>query len=276
MNDFTDTPPLSWETTTAWLVDSLRDVPTAFVLDLGPRSYVAYDDEDEEVVCAQVQALADGVLMVRRSRRVLDRLLLGDYSVENLELDRWHFGGHFEDCTDGYLFTRDVRLIAEICVTWFGENPTTGEMGCSYEFPDVLMPEEVEMSEEASDNGRRTVLYSGGGPADPISLEPHRVSIRANETEAGIEITVSDSAQYPVDDLFQSYRIAPADVPALRDALGGTADEDAVALMKRRIDDGTIRIPDEDGDWTQAQSFPRDWLQKHKVAYNGSHKRWEN
>ncbi|HEY5857378.1 MAG TPA: hypothetical protein VIW24_25950 [Aldersonia sp.] len=55
MSEFTESPPISWEAMVAWLVDSLRDKPTAFVLDMGPNSYVDEGDDDE-VVCAQVLA----------------------------------------------------------------------------------------------------------------------------------------------------------------------------------------------------------------------------
>lgn len=79
----------------------------------GPNSYVDEGDDDE-VVCERVQVLAAGVLMLRRSRSVLRHLLIGDYSVDGLELDRWHFDGRF---TDGYLFCRDTRLVADACVT---------------------------------------------------------------------------------------------------------------------------------------------------------------
>lgn len=143
MSEHTESPPISWEAMVAWLVDSLRDKPTAFVLDMGPNSYVdeGDDEEEEEVVCAQAQVLADGVLMLRRSRSVLGHLMIADYSVDGLELDRWHFDDRFADCTDGYLFSRDTRLVADACVTWFRDNwgaASTGDLGCEYRFPDVL------------------------------------------------------------------------------------------------------------------------------------------
>ena len=141
MSEFTESPPISWEAMAAWLADSLSDKPTAFVLDMGPNSYLIEGDDDEEVVCAQAQVLADGVLMLRRSRSVLGHLLIGDYSVDGLELDRWHYDDRFDDCTDGYLFSRDAGLIADLCVTWFRDNwgaASTADLGCEYRFPDVL------------------------------------------------------------------------------------------------------------------------------------------
>ncbi|MGW6374540.1 hypothetical protein ACWFRB_00570 [Rhodococcus sp. NPDC055112] len=129
-----------WADMAEWLVDSLTDKPVAFILEMGPSNYLDRDDE-EEVVCAQIHVLADGVLLLRRSRVVLRHLMFADHSTDGLVLDRWHFDDHFEDCTDGYIFSRDTRLVADTCVTWFRDNwgtRTTDELGCSYEFPDTL------------------------------------------------------------------------------------------------------------------------------------------
>ncbi|MFC0453641.1 hypothetical protein [Rhodococcus jostii] len=142
MVDSTELPEISWGGMAEWLMGSLVDQPVALIVAIGPNSYISDEDEDE-VVCAQIQVLADGVLMLRRSRVELGHLLLADYSVDDLVLDRWHFNGHFEDCTDGYLFSRDVSLIANTCVTWFRDNwgtRSTSELGCSYRFPDELLP----------------------------------------------------------------------------------------------------------------------------------------
>ncbi|MCL2536139.1 MAG: hypothetical protein FWE39_18410 [Nocardiaceae bacterium] len=123
-----------------WLVESLTDQPVAFMLEMGPSGY-RNSDEDDEVACAQIIVLGDGVLMLRRSRTVLDQLTLVDYSVDGLSLDRWFFDDHFADCTDGYLFTRDVRLVADACVAWFRDEwgtRSTEDLGCDYRFPDEL------------------------------------------------------------------------------------------------------------------------------------------
>jgi len=149
VNDSTDLPEINtWDGMIDWLVDSFTDKPTGLVIDLGPSGYVAPldhdedEDEDEDpVVCAQVHVLADGVLMVRRSRTVLGRLRLDTHAVDGLELDRWFFDGHFDDCSAGYLFTRDVTLAADACVSWFRDSPDApplDELGCEYEFPDTL------------------------------------------------------------------------------------------------------------------------------------------
>ncbi|OUS97448.1 hypothetical protein CA951_02795 [Rhodococcus sp. NCIMB 12038] len=136
---------MSWDETTDWLVESLADKPIGFILEVGPRNYVTGEenDEDEDVVCAQIQVLAGGVLMLRRSRTELGHLLLVDYSTDDLVLEQWYFDDHFEDCTDGYLFSRDVTLLAHTCVTWIQENEgngSTNDIGCNYRFPDTLLP----------------------------------------------------------------------------------------------------------------------------------------
>ncbi|MBM7460930.1 hypothetical protein ACIBED_03445 [Rhodococcus coprophilus] len=131
----------TWDEMAERLLGSLAGRPTGFVLEIGPRDYVPVDDEPGDVVCAQIHVLADGVLMVRRSRRELARLMLVDHSPAGLALDLWHFDDHFDDCTDGYLFSRDVRLVVDTCVTWFrdAENMSSAdELGCSFRFPDEL------------------------------------------------------------------------------------------------------------------------------------------
>ena len=126
LTDESEVPEIdTWEEMIAWLVTSFTDQPVGLIIDLGPNDYVRYFDaenfegdeveEVERVVCAQVHVLTDGVLMVRRSRTVLERLRLDDHSIEGLELDRWFFDDHFDDCTDGYVFTRDIELAADAC-----------------------------------------------------------------------------------------------------------------------------------------------------------------
>lgn len=131
---------VSWPGMADWLVESLTDKPVAFMLEMGPHGYRTRDEFDE-VVCAQIVVLDDDVLMLRRSRAFLEQLALGSYSAEGLVLDRWFFDDHFADCTDGYLFTRDVRLVADACVAWFRDEwgtESTDDLGCDYRFPDEL------------------------------------------------------------------------------------------------------------------------------------------
>ncbi|MFL1596239.1 hypothetical protein NQ854_25445 [Rhodococcus ruber] len=148
MTDSTDVREITtWDAMTDWLVDSFTDQPAGLIIDLGPSDDVHFDDvydsADESVVCAQLHVLADGVLMIRRSRTVLDRLRFDSHAVDGVDPSRWFFDGHFDDCTDGCLFTRDIALAAQACVSWFRDvpgAPTLEEIGCAYEFPDTLPP----------------------------------------------------------------------------------------------------------------------------------------
>ncbi|PXW31243.1 UNVERIFIED_CONTAM: hypothetical protein DES50_1059 [Williamsia faeni] len=132
-----------WSDMAAWIIESLADKPVGFLFEMGPGDYVYSDDDEDDVVCVQVQMLSDGVMMLRRSRSVLGRLFIADYSSDRLPLDKWLFNDHFEDCTDGYLFSRDLQLVADTCVTWFRENwgvRSPDDLGCEYSFPDELLP----------------------------------------------------------------------------------------------------------------------------------------
>jgi hypothetical protein len=132
-----------WDGMAAWLVESMYGQPLGLIIELGPNSYVPDDEEEDEddVACAQIQVLDDGVFMLRRSRKVLGQLMLTDYSATGLRLDTWHHDDHFDDCTDGYLFSRDAQLIASTCITWFRDNTgveSSDELGCDYRFADDL------------------------------------------------------------------------------------------------------------------------------------------
>ena len=66
---------------------------------------------------------------------------LDSHRDDGLGTDRWFFDDCFEDCTDGYLFTRDVTLAADACVSWFRDVPgaqVLEDIGCDYEYPDSL------------------------------------------------------------------------------------------------------------------------------------------
>ncbi|WP_204870597.1 MULTISPECIES: hypothetical protein [Nocardiaceae] len=129
------------DSTAAWLRESLFDQPAGLIIELGPSDYDPEAEAEGDVVNAQIHVLDDGVCLVRRSRSVLQRLRLADHGVDGLVLDHWHHDDHFDDCTDGYLFSRDTQLIANACVAWFRQNGVTDErsaLGCSYEFVDEL------------------------------------------------------------------------------------------------------------------------------------------
>lgn len=128
-----------WDAMTEWLAESMYNQPLGFLIELGPQD----DDESDDtpVVCAQVVFLSDGVLMLRLSKQVLERLSFADYSSDGLALDTWHYDGYFDDCTDGYLFTRDIRLVAQTCTSWFRDKAgfgTADALGCSYRTADEL------------------------------------------------------------------------------------------------------------------------------------------
>lgn len=129
-----------WDDMSKWLIDSLFAKPIGLIIDLGPRDYTT-DGDDDAVVCAQIQVLDDGVFMLRRSSTVLRRLSLANFSAAGLRLDKWHHDDHFDDCTDGYLFSRDTWLVAHTCAAWFRDNDgfeLGSKIGCSYLFPDEL------------------------------------------------------------------------------------------------------------------------------------------
>jgi hypothetical protein len=131
-----------WDAMTAWLVESMQDEPAGLVIDLGPNTDIPDDELDDiELITAQLHRLDDGVVMVRRSRRILHTLRFADHSVQGLVLERWHHDAHFDDCTDGYLFSRDLALAAGACVAWVrdaGGVEAADRLGCSFDFADEL------------------------------------------------------------------------------------------------------------------------------------------
>ncbi|MDV8079794.1 hypothetical protein R4P47_24825 [Rhodococcus sp. IEGM 1370] len=134
-----------WVYTREWLAESLVVKPVALIIDLGPNDYIPGEQESDDVPCAQLQVMKDDGLLVRRSRTELGHLLLADYFTAAVTLDKWYLQEHFDDCTDGYLFTKDRRLAAETCVTWFRDKQDPNEkidIGCNYRFADQLVPED--------------------------------------------------------------------------------------------------------------------------------------
>ncbi|MGB3772162.1 MAG: hypothetical protein WBA00_13545 [Rhodococcus sp. (in: high G+C Gram-positive bacteria)] len=131
-----------WDAMVAWLTESIRDESAGLIVDLGPNTDIPDDEIDDfELVTAQMHLLDDGVVLVRRSRRLLHQLRLVDHSARGLELDRWHHDQAFDDCTDGYLFTRDAALAAAACVAWVrdtGGVEAADRLGCSFDFADEL------------------------------------------------------------------------------------------------------------------------------------------
>ena len=120
MNSFGDVvrPINGWFDMADWLIGNLDAMRVGCILELGP-SDTFVTSNDQEVVCAQIQALHNGVFWLRLSEVVLDAPLLADFSTEGLPLDVWRYDDLFEDCTHGYVFSADKQMIAQACVTWF-------------------------------------------------------------------------------------------------------------------------------------------------------------
>ncbi|MGA9874162.1 MAG: hypothetical protein WBQ44_23885 [Rhodococcus sp. (in: high G+C Gram-positive bacteria)] len=134
-----------WVYIREWLAESLLGQPVALIIDLGPNDFIPSEHDaevDDDVPCAQLQVMADDVFMVRRSRVELGHLMLADYSTAAITLDKWYLQDHFDDCTDGYMFTKDRRLAAETCVTWFRDQQDPDsplDIGCNYRYADELV-----------------------------------------------------------------------------------------------------------------------------------------
>ncbi|MGU3292525.1 hypothetical protein [Williamsia sp. M5A3_1d] len=134
-----------WSGMSTWMSESLTDQAVGFVFDLGPRDYGPVEERAGiAAVCAQIQVLRDDVLILRRSRSVLRRLVIGDYDVDDLPIEEWLDGRHFGDCTDGYFFSRDIDLIADATTAWFrdcGLYASPELIGCEFDHPDSLVPD---------------------------------------------------------------------------------------------------------------------------------------
>ena len=132
----------SWADMERWLLVSFRALDLGDALDIGPAGFVLVDDEtDEEIVpCAQVQALADGLLRIRLSQEVMTPPLVAGYTVRQHALDVWHDSPDGSDCTDGFLISHDARVLAAACTTWFRDRQglELEDLGC-----ELLIAEEL-------------------------------------------------------------------------------------------------------------------------------------
>ncbi|MGB3698805.1 MAG: NADAR family protein [Gordonia sp. (in: high G+C Gram-positive bacteria)] len=158
-------PSSSWEEMREWLIESLEDQPIGLEIGLGPKDvHVRFEtlgvdlkdlddessnveDEDlpefvpTEAVCAQIYVLGKDTYLVRRSRRALRTIRFIDYEPTAVPMNTWLHDDPFDDCTDGYLYTGDRRLVAEAAVSWFRDNydsPALADLGCFYEFTEEL------------------------------------------------------------------------------------------------------------------------------------------
>ncbi|GAC50521.1 hypothetical protein [Gordonia aichiensis] len=151
-------PINEWDSMLEWVAESLDDQPPGLEFSLGPKHVRLADDwdeveaeiEDDEIdaddevdydapdaVCVQVYVLAGGVFLVRRSRTALRTLRFVDHDASSVPLDVWQHDDPFDDCTDGYLYTRERLLAAEACISWFRDNyaaPELTDLGCHYSY----------------------------------------------------------------------------------------------------------------------------------------------
>ncbi len=133
-----------WREMADWIATSLTDQPVGFIFEIGPSDFIYHEDREQDVACVQAQVLEDGVVMLRRSREMLRRLHLASFATHGLPIDRWLMDGHFDDCTDGYIFSRDRDLIAGAVVAWFRDTcgvQSPDDLGCEYRGPDTLLPD---------------------------------------------------------------------------------------------------------------------------------------
>lgn len=151
-------PINDWDSMLEWVAESLDEQPAGLEFSLGPNDVRLAEDWDEveadiedddidaddevdfgapDAVCAQVYVLDGGVFLVRRSRTALRTLRFTDHDASSVRLDVWHHDDPFDDCTDGYFYTRDRRLAAEACISWFRDNtdaPARTDLGCHYSY----------------------------------------------------------------------------------------------------------------------------------------------
>ena len=151
-------PINDWDSMLAWVAESLDDQPPGLEFSLGPNDVHLADDWDEleaeveeddldiddeadfaapDAICVQVYVLSDGIFLVRRSRTALRTLRFVDHDASTMPIDIWQDDDPFDDCTDGYLYTRDRLLAAEACISWFRDNsdaPDRTDLGCHYSY----------------------------------------------------------------------------------------------------------------------------------------------
>ncbi|GGF35642.1 hypothetical protein [Williamsia phyllosphaerae] len=142
-----------WRAMAEWIATSLTDKPVGMIFEIGPAHFIYHAEHDQDVACVQAVILEDGVVMLRRSREMLLRLNVVDFRSRGLPIYRWLMNGHFEDCTDGYIFSRDQELLAGAVVAWFRDTcgiASPDDLGCEYSLPDTLMPDHEE--EEIDDS----------------------------------------------------------------------------------------------------------------------------
>lgn len=115
----------TWEEMTAWLSESLPEIPTGVTIDFGPKDFRIDDDaldddfeEPIEAVCAQIVVLKHGRYLVRRSQVVMEPTSYVDHDAGAATPNLWFDEDPTSDCTNGAIYVDDPGLAADICVTW--------------------------------------------------------------------------------------------------------------------------------------------------------------
>jgi hypothetical protein len=133
-----------WAAMERWLIESMGNMPTGAVLDVGPAG-ARVDDDGVDVECVQIQALGADTYLIRLSTTVMSAPLLSSFVVSRDVLDLWFYDDTFADCTHGFLMSRSRGRVAEIAVAWFRDRcgfASPDDLGCSYEEP-VRLPRSV-------------------------------------------------------------------------------------------------------------------------------------
>ncbi|MFT3661846.1 MAG: hypothetical protein QM809_10720 [Gordonia sp. (in: high G+C Gram-positive bacteria)] len=117
----------TWDEMTAWLGESLPDIPAGVTIDFGPKDLHIgdeplddeFDDTDPiEALCAQIVVLKHGRYLVRRSHVVMEATNYLDHDASSATPNLWFDDDPTGDCTAGSIYVDDAGLAAEICVTW--------------------------------------------------------------------------------------------------------------------------------------------------------------
>jgi hypothetical protein len=115
---------------------------------------------------------------------------------------------------------------------------------------------EVPMNEEEAPQRTHVLLYSGELPVDPYGHE-HDLTVSASYSVAdGLTFKRSDSTQYPMDDVEDSWQVAPEHIGDLRQALGAARDEDLLTRLAQRYAEGSM------------PTHLSEWLDTHGVKYS--------
>lgn len=124
----------SWDDFARWVSDALVTLTAGDTFEIGTFNCEVFDDPTAASPCVQAIALDDGALLFRRSRVVMGVPLLQTYSLEGIDLDAWRGDPLFEDCTDGFIISRDARMLANVSVSWFRDCHALEfkELGCEH------------------------------------------------------------------------------------------------------------------------------------------------